>query len=77
MKKYSKSSLPSEGKNEDCWRIFRKKATTKAIRIDGPFEVETTEGTLSCQDGWLAIDSRGFPYPIADDEFQQIYAEVE
>jgi len=39
----------------------------------GPFEVETREGTLTCEDGWLAIDSDGYPYPIAADEFNKIY----
>jgi hypothetical protein len=34
----------------------------------------TSEGTLRCQGGYLAIDSRGYPYPIADEEFQRIYA---
>jgi hypothetical protein len=29
-------------------------------------------------DGWLAIDARGYPYPIAADEQSQIYrAETE
>lgn len=46
---------------------------TWAMRITGAFEVETSEGTLTCQDGWLAIDARGYPYPIAADEFERIY----
>lgn len=59
----------------DCesWPEWRKVKTTRARRIDGPFEVETREGKLSCQDGWLAVDSGGFPYPIDNEEFETIY----
>ena len=73
MKIFNKDNLPEETK----FSLFRKKHLTKAIRIEGPFKVETTEGPLDCQDGWLAVDSRGFPYPIADDEFQNIYERIE
>lgn len=58
------------------FKLYRKKVSTLAARMDGPFEVKTTEGTLRCEDGWLAFDSRGYPYPIAADEFAQIYQEV-
>lgn len=27
---------------------------------------------LRCEDGYLAMDSRGYPYPIATDEFESI-----
>lgn len=59
------------------WPCYRKKHLTQAIRIDVPFEVETTEGKLICQDGYLAIDSREFPYPIDKDEFETIYEKQE
>jgi hypothetical protein len=55
---------------------YRKKVLTRATRVDGPFQVETTEGILTCQDGWLAFDARGNPYPIANDEFNLIYEAV-
>lgn len=58
------------------WRRFAKRTTTPAIRIDGPFSVKTREGTITCEDGWLAVDSGGWPYPIAADEFDRIYAQV-
>lgn len=59
------------------WGKYRKKVATSALRIDGPFIVETSEGDLTCQDGYLAIDARGYPYPIAADEFELIYEEAE
>ena len=37
------------------------------VRIDGPFTVETAEGPLRCEDGWVALDTNGDPYPIAAD----------
>lgn len=55
------------------WPRYRKKVTTAAIRVQGPFEVETSEGIVRCEDGYLAVDSRGYPYPIAAKEFEQIY----
>ena len=55
------------------FRLHRKKVLTLAARIEGPFEVETSEGTLTCQDGYLCFDSRGYPYPVAADEFANIY----
>jgi hypothetical protein len=57
----------------ESWRAYRKRRPTLATRIDGPFAVETREGTLRCEDCWLAIDAHGWPYPIADDEFEAIY----
>jgi hypothetical protein len=55
------------------WPAYRKRTATRAKRIDGPFTVRTAEGELDCEDGWLAIDARGYPYPIAADEFELIY----
>lgn len=55
------------------WLRYRKIITTKAIRIEGPFDVKAREGKLSCPDGYLAVDSGGYPYPIAKDEFERIY----
>lgn len=55
---------------------FRKHATTRAVRLRGPFIVDTSEGPLECEDGWLALDARGYPYPIAADEFELIYTEA-
>lgn len=59
------------------WRTYQKRVATDAIRIEGPFSVETSEGMLRCADGYLAIDARGYPYPIAADEFALIYVPVD
>ncbi len=69
MKKFTRKNLGDYSQ----WPRFRKSHLTQATRVIGPFEVETREGTLTCQDGWLAIDSDGHPYPIADEEFAKIY----
>lgn len=55
------------------WHEYRKIATTRAVRMDGPFTVKTREGKVTCPDGYLAIDAHGWPYPIAKDEFDAIY----
>lgn len=68
---YTRADLPGLGSPN--WRSFRKLTETKAVRIEGPFSVATREGVITCEDGWLAVDSGGWPYPIADDEFRRIY----
>ncbi len=72
MKQFSKDELP----NPQDFNLYRKIALTQAVRIDGPFTVETREGTLSCPDGWLAVDAHDWPYPIAAEEFDKIYTEA-
>lgn len=56
---------------------FHKRHVTAAVRVQGPFGVRTPSGDVECADGWLAIDARGFPYPIDADEFARIYELVE
>jgi hypothetical protein len=56
---------------------YRKKVLTAAVRMPGPFTVVTREGTLACPDGYLAVDAHGWPYPIARDEFEAIYEQVD
>lgn len=68
MQTFSTENLP-----EGDWREYRKVALTSMVRIDGPFTVETSEGPLHCADGFLAVDARGYPYPIAADEQALIY----
>jgi hypothetical protein len=67
---FSTEALPSD---PQTWPAYRKRVLTHATRIDGPFTVETSEGPLTCSDGYLAVDARGYPYPIATDEFNLIY----
>lgn len=73
MKHFTRNTLPIDRPLGH----YVKKVPTLAIRIDGPFEVETREGTLTCQDGWLALDSNGEPYPIAADIFDATYKKAE
>jgi len=55
------------------WKVYQKKHLTKAVRMNKPFIVQTDEGELYCKNGYLAEDSRGFPYPIDKKEFEFIY----
>jgi len=66
--RFDRDHIPAEG-----FQTYRKASLTKAHRVDGPFVVETSEGPLTCQDGFLCIDARGYPYPVAADEFKLIY----
>lgn len=67
----TKDNLPING-----WIPYRKVVATDMVRMDGPFCVQTREGFITCQDGFLAVDSGGWPYPIAADEHARIYVEV-
>lgn len=58
------------------FKTYRKNVPTRFARIEGPFIVETSEGQLRCADGFLGIDARGYPYPVAADEHALIYSEV-
>ena len=71
---FSRTNVPSDPMT---WPTWKKVAVTHAIRIDGPFEVHTSEGLMTCADGYLAVDARGYPYPIATEEFHLIYEPVE
>lgn len=71
MKTFNKNNIPSDAE----WKLYQKKVKTKAVRIEGSFIVETSEGPLKCQDGFLCIDARGYPYPVATEEFELIYQE--
>ncbi len=70
---FNKDNVPPEAD----FKSYRKHAVTKATRINGPFTVDTSEGTLTCKDGYLCIDARGYPYPVATNEFDLIYNECE
>lgn len=75
---FRRDDIPSQEQLEEAgFRRFRKTHVTWAKRMDEPFEVETREGALRCEDGWLAVDSLGHPYPIAADEFERIYEPAE
>ncbi len=68
---FTRANLP---KGE--WRRYLKKTATPMVRMTGPFEVQTREGIITCEDGFLACDSGGWPYPIAADEHARIYVDI-
>jgi hypothetical protein len=57
---FSKDNLPPGD-----WQEYRKRGTTKMLRIIGPFAVQTPEGRVECWDGYLALDAEGYPYPVS------------
>ena len=64
-------NLPKQG-----WQSYRKTSTTRMVRMPGPFRVMTSETDnepFLCEDGYLAVDARGYPYPIAASEHAHIY----
>ncbi len=68
---FSTDNLPEIG-----WKEYRKKVSTRMMKISGPFVVQTSEGLFRCEDGYLAIDARGYPYAIATNEHALIYEEI-
>ena len=72
---FSKDSLP-----EGDWKNYIKVVPTRMLRMPGPFKVWTSESDQEpfvCQDGYLAVDARGYPYAIAADEHALIYREAD
>lgn len=65
MTTFDKDNLPSD---PATWPLYQKDVLTRMVKIDGPFTVMTDEGSLCCDDGYLAMDSRGNFYPIATEE---------
>lgn len=59
--------------NPQKWEKFRKIVPTPMLRIAGQFVCETREGPLTCNNGWLAVDQQGFPYPIEASEHAKTY----
>jgi len=57
-------------------KLYRKKTLTRAMRMEGAFEVATREGISRCSDGYVALDDQGRPYPIPRDEFELSHEEV-
>ncbi len=68
MQSFSKSNLPTGD-----WFVARKRVSTRFIEIQGPFQVVTQEGEMTCEDGFLAVDEAGYPYPVARDIFFRSY----
>ena len=69
----SKDDLP-----DGPYRRYSKSFAPKAIRMTGTFHCLTSEGNVAtCTDGWLAIDSHGYPYPINAAEFDSTYVALE
>ena len=70
---FTRDSLP-----DGEYLRFRKTYSPVAIRMSGPFSCMTSEGNIaSCADGWLAVDSRGHPYPVNAEEFTATYEIVD
>lgn len=60
----------------DTWPEYFKQVPTRMVRVAGPFTVLVhgdEGGEIKCQDGFLAVDARGYPYPISADEHALIY----
>lgn len=71
MKKFTVDNVHAQ--KNFVFESYAKKRLTMARKVEGPFKVETREGTLQCRNGYLALDSEGYPYPIAAEEFEKIY----
>lgn len=77
---YGSDALPDdfEAPGGAAWAEFRKTTTTKALRVEGPFRVITIHGgePQECEDGWLALDSEGHPYPIDSKVFDATFEPI-
>lgn len=70
MRRFTRDELPPR----EEFSLYRKQRHTPALRIEGPFVTVTVDGNeAKCDDGWLAIDTAGYPYPIDKDVFGSAY----
>jgi hypothetical protein len=65
---YHKDNLPTGE-----WGQYQKTTPVSATPMVGKYAVKTQEGTVNAEDGWMALDNAGHPYPIADQEFDTAY----
>ena len=73
VQQFTRDSLPLGE-----WQTFRKLGTTKMVRVNGPFACTTIDGNVViCQDGWLALDPQGHPYPVAAAVHEDSYEPAE
>lgn len=72
MKTWTKGNV-GNGARPAFWPKYRKTHLTPAIYVGGPFKVRTKEGELECPDGYIAVDSEGWPYPISRADFEAMY----
>lgn len=60
------------------WKYHRKKVATRLVELDNDVTIVTKHGGVQAKRGdFLAEDAMGFPYPVAADEKDRIYEEVE
>lgn len=73
MRRFTHDELPPR----EEFSLYRKQRHTPALRIHEPFIAVTVDGNEAhCEDGWLAVDAAGYPYPIAKDVFGSEYEPV-
>jgi hypothetical protein len=65
---------PEKMREIPMWGLWTKLGKTLAVRISGPFACINKEGAITCRDGYLTLDSSGYPYPIDRKTFEQSYA---
>jgi hypothetical protein len=69
-------SFTASDASTDWPRRIKKPSPVHMLRVEGPFEVETNEGTLSCDDGFVAYDPlSGHVWPVASDYVAMHYTE--
>ena len=71
-KHYTRNNLPID----PDWALYRKNMPLRALRSSTPFAVETQEGKVWCEDGYLAIDDDGYPFAIDKEAFEIAYSSV-
>jgi hypothetical protein len=70
---FTRENLP----NYSTFHPYRKKSVTMMSRVEGPFKVQTQEGVVECDDGWVALDEEGWPYPISVSVQEKSYEAAE
>lgn len=69
---FSKDKLPNF-KNAEHYQL---KYPVHAFRIPKPFRVKTAVGSMLCEDGYLMVNSEGYPIAITKKDFEKRYIKL-
>jgi len=58
------------------WAPYLNTNATFARRMEGPFVTYDGVDYLRCEDGYLCMDERGFPYPVGATRFEESYKQI-
>jgi hypothetical protein len=73
----NQQSPDPQSRSQSAFRPYRRKNVTWMMRVETPFKVVTQHGIVECDDGYVAVDEEGWPYPISISVHAKAYEPAE